>query len=105
MFLGNPEYECDLQPIDFAKVAEGMGFKSFRIEMPSECSRVLESALKHNGPALVEATVDPNEPLLPPKRIEKYARNLEQALQNGTKGSSQIRAALSREPYATQMHS
>lgn len=104
MFLGNPEYECDLQPIDFAKVAEGMGLRSFRIDTAADCSPVLGEALKYDGPALVEAVVDPNEPLLPPKRIEKYARNLERALQNGTKGSSQIRAALQREPYASQLH-
>jgi pyruvate dehydrogenase (quinone) len=54
--------------------------------------------------ALVEAVGDPNEPLLPPKRIEKYAKNPEKALENGTKGSSQIRAALQREPYASQLH-
>jgi pyruvate dehydrogenase (quinone) len=103
MFLGNPEYECDLQPIDFAKVAEGMGLRGLRIEKPAECSSTLESALKSAGPALVEALVDPNEPLLPPKRMEKYAKNLEQALEKGTAGSSQIRAALRREPSASQL--
>ncbi len=30
MFLGNPEYECALQPIDFAAVAEGFGIKGIR---------------------------------------------------------------------------
>jgi pyruvate dehydrogenase (quinone) len=25
VFLGNPEYECELQPIDFAAVARGFG--------------------------------------------------------------------------------
>ncbi len=60
-------------------------------------------ALKTAGPVLVEAPVDPRRALLPPKRMEKYAKNLEEALEKGTKGSTQIRAALQREPAATQM--
>ena len=30
MFPGNPKYECALQPIDFATVAEGFGIKGIR---------------------------------------------------------------------------
>ena len=56
-----------------------------------------------HGPALVEATVDPYEPLLPAKRIEKYAENLEKALDKGTRDAPQIRAALEREPSRTQL--
>ena len=35
MFLGNPEFGCDLQPVDFAIVAEGFGVRGFRIEDPA----------------------------------------------------------------------
>jgi pyruvate dehydrogenase (quinone) len=59
--------------------------------------------LATEGPVLVEAPVDPNEPLLPPKRMPKYAENLEKALEKGTAGAEQIRAALKREPYRTQL--
>ena len=103
MFLGNPEYECDLQPIDFVKVAEGMGIRAMRIGLPTECGAVLQRALAADGPVLVEAPVDPNEPLLPPKRMPKYAANLEKALEWGTAGAEQIRAALGTEPYRTQL--
>jgi TPP-dependent trihydroxycyclohexane-1,2-dione (THcHDO) dehydratase len=103
MFLGNPEYECDLQPIDFVKVAEGMGIRAMRIGLPAECGTVLQRALATEGPVLVEAPVDPDEPLLPPKRMPKYAENLEKALEKGTAGAEQIRAALDREPYRTQL--
>ena len=27
VFLGNPEYGCELEPIDFVKVAEGCGIR------------------------------------------------------------------------------
>ena len=32
VFLGNPEYVCDLQPVDFAAVARGFGLTAFSIE-------------------------------------------------------------------------
>jgi pyruvate dehydrogenase (quinone) len=103
MFLGNPEYECDLTPIDFAAVAEGFGIRAFRTARPEDCGRALDAAWSVEGPALVEATVDPYEPLLPAKRIEKYAENLEKALDEGTRDAPQIRAALEREPSRTQL--
>lgn len=103
MFLGNPEYECDLTDIDFAKVAEACGIRAWRVEASSDFERVAEAALAHPGAALIEAVVDPNEPLLPPKRIEKYAKNLDKVLAEGTPGAEQIRAALSREPSATML--
>ena len=103
MFLGNPEYECALQPIDFAKVAEGMGMRGLRIEDPSRCGAVLDEALAHPGPVLVEAVVDPNVPLLPPKRRPKYAKNLEKALQAGTPGREEIERALREEPARTML--
>ena len=103
MFLGNPEYECDLTPIDFARVAEGFGIASFRTARPEDCGAALDAAFAVSGPALVEGTVDPYEPLLPAKRIEKYAENLEKALDEGTRDAPQIRAALKREPSRTQL--
>jgi pyruvate dehydrogenase (quinone) len=103
MFLGNPEYECDLTPIDFAKVAEGFGIRGFRVEDPEQCGPVLDQALAESGPALVEAIVDPNDPLLPPKRMEKYAKNLEKALRTGTPGREEIERALAEEPAHTML--
>jgi thiamine pyrophosphate-dependent acetolactate synthase large subunit-like protein len=103
MFLGNREYECDLTPIDFAKVAEAFGIAGFRTGSPETCGAALDSALAHDGPALVEATVDPHEPLLPAKRIDKYARNLEKAIEEGTRDAEEIHAALQREPSRTQL--
>jgi pyruvate dehydrogenase (quinone) len=103
MFLGNPEYECDLTPIDFAQVARGFGIEAFAAATPDDCGPALDAAFAHDGPALVEATVDPFEPLLPAKRIEKFAQNLEHALDRGTPDAPAIRAALAREPSRTQL--
>jgi len=103
MFLGNPEYQCDLTPIDFARAAEAFGIRAFRTDTPDSCGAVLDAALALDGPALVEATVDPYEPLLPAKRIEKFAANLDKALHQGTRDAPQIEAALRREPSRTQL--
>lgn len=70
--LGNPQMACDLHPVDFAKVAEGCGLTSFRIEKAGEAKDALREALAHDGPTLVEAVVDPHEApfgetLLPPQ--------------------------------------
>jgi pyruvate dehydrogenase (quinone) len=43
----------------------------YRVESAEECGNVVESAFGVSGPALVEAPIDPNEPLLPPKHIPK----------------------------------
>jgi len=103
MFLGNREFECDLTPIDFAAAAQAFGIAGFRTASPEDCAEVLDEALAWEGPALVEATVDPYEPLLPAKRIEKYAANLDKALHEGTRDAEQISAALAREPSRTQL--
>lgn len=62
-FLGNPEYEVDLQPIDFVKHAKSLGARGFRIEDPAECGRILDEALATPGPVVIEAVVDSNEAL------------------------------------------
>jgi pyruvate dehydrogenase (quinone) len=103
MFLGNPEYECDLTSIDFARAAQAFGIASVSARTPDDIGPALDAAFAHEGAALVEATVDPHEPLLPPKRIERYARNLDKALDAGTRDAAAIREALRRDPSRTQL--
>ncbi|AJR23395.1 thiamine pyrophosphate-dependent enzyme [Sphingobium sp. YBL2] len=105
MFLGNVEYECDLTPIDFVKVAEACGIRGWHLDSGADAGQVAAEALAHPGAALIEATVDPNDPLLPPKRIEKYVSNLEKALAQRTPGADEIRRALAREPALTMLKS
>jgi pyruvate dehydrogenase (quinone)/pyruvate oxidase len=90
VFLGNPEYVCDLQPIDFAVVAQGFGLASWRIEEPRECAATLQRALESRGPALIEAVVDPDEPPLPPKIEAKQAVHFAEALAKGTPNARNI---------------
>jgi pyruvate dehydrogenase (quinone)/pyruvate oxidase len=90
VFLGNPEYVCDLQPIDFAMVARGFGVQSFTVDDPAMCADVLRQALAAPGPALVEAVVDQNEPPMPPKATLKQVTHLAESLARGTPDSGKI---------------
>jgi pyruvate dehydrogenase (quinone)/pyruvate oxidase len=83
VFLGNPEYEVDLQPIDFAMNAESFGARGLRIENPAECGRTLDDALAAPGPVVVEAIVDPNEPPLPRKITREQAVHFAEAVARG----------------------
>ena len=83
VFLGNPEFGCDLQPIDFAAFARACGAAGFTIDDPAECGRVLEEALRTPGPVVVNAIVDPHEPPMPPKVTAKAAANLAKSLARG----------------------
>ncbi|HET7575667.1 MAG TPA: thiamine pyrophosphate-dependent enzyme [Sphingomicrobium sp.] len=84
VFLGNPEYGCELEPVDFAKVAEGCGISAISIDDPARCADQLREALAMPGPCLIEAVVDPYEPPFPPKIEMKQAINMGKALAKGT---------------------
>jgi pyruvate dehydrogenase (quinone)/pyruvate oxidase len=84
VFLGNPEYGCELEPIDFVRVAEGCGISTMRIEDPARCADQLREALAAPGPCLIEAVVDPYEPPMPPKVEVKQAMHMAEALAKGT---------------------
>jgi pyruvate dehydrogenase (quinone)/pyruvate oxidase len=84
VFLGNPEFGCELEPIDFVKVAEGCGIGAVHIEDPARCGDQLKEALAKPGPCLIEAVVDPFEPPMPPKVEAKQAKNMAEALARGT---------------------
>lgn len=59
--LGNPQYGCELSPIDFAAVAEACGVRGYHLTEPGDAPKVLADALAHDGPALVMADVDAYE--------------------------------------------
>lgn len=103
LFLGNPEYGCRLPPIDFAAAAEAMGMRGFSVAEPAQLGGVLDAALATAGPVLIEATVDPNEPLLPAVVSDAYARNIDRAIKRGTEGAKELREALAREPASAMM--
>jgi pyruvate dehydrogenase (quinone) len=97
VFLGNPEYECDLQPIDFAAVARAFGVTSFTINTPSECGELIDAALSTAGPVLVEAVVDQNEPPMPASVKPQQAIHFAESIARGTKDWEDIAATIAKD--------
>ena len=83
VFLGNPEYGCELQPIDFALFARACGAAGFATEKPDACGAILDQALATDGPVIVEATVDPFTPPMPPKVTMDQAGKFAESLAKG----------------------
>jgi len=90
VFLGNPEFGCDLAPINFADFARACGGTGFTIEDPADCGPTLDHAFQTPGPVVIEAVVDPNEPPMPPKVTAKQAAHLAEALAKGTADGHKI---------------
>jgi pyruvate dehydrogenase (quinone)/pyruvate oxidase len=90
VFLGNPEYACDLHPIDFAAFARACGGHGFTVDDPRRCRDVVAQALATPGPVVVEALVDPNEPPMPGKIKAKQALHFAEALARGTPNRMKI---------------
>ncbi len=90
VFLGNPEFGCELQPIDFAKFAEACGARGYTIDDPATCGEILDRALADPGPVVIEAVVDPYEPPMPPKIKLEQAKNFAESLIKGTPNRSEL---------------
>jgi pyruvate dehydrogenase (quinone)/pyruvate oxidase len=94
VFLGNPEFGCELQAIDYAAFARACGGTGFTIDDPAVCGSVLEEALSVPGPVVVEAVVDPFEPPMPPKTTLKQAYELAKSLVRGQPAGAKIVATI-----------
>jgi pyruvate dehydrogenase (quinone) len=60
------DFGTDLHNPDFAKMAEAAGILGLRAETADEVKPMIEQALRHDGPALVEAIVSRQELSMPP---------------------------------------
>ena len=90
VFEGNPEFGVELQPIDFAGVAENCGAAGFTIERAEEAEEVFRRALAHDGPAVIQAVVDPNEPPMPGNVNTEQFIKFSEALIRGQKDGLKI---------------
>jgi pyruvate dehydrogenase (quinone) len=70
---GIPDFGTDFKPFNFAKIAEGAGIRSFRVERGADVRGALQAALKHKGPALLDVVTNPYELSMPPKIIGEQA--------------------------------
>jgi len=90
VFLGNPEYGCELQKIDFAAFARACGAEGFSVDDPADLPRVLDDAFAIDGPVVIDAIVDPYEPPMPPRVTRDQAMHFAQALLKGEPNREKI---------------
>jgi pyruvate dehydrogenase (quinone) len=83
VFEGNPEYQCDLLPIDFVALARAVGAEGIRIDSQQHAAERFAQALAMPGPVIIEAVVDPLTAMLPPKITAKQALKFTEALAKG----------------------
>ena len=90
VFLGNPEYGVELQPIDFAAYAHACGGIGFTVDDPADCASTMEQFLAAPGPAILQAVVDPLEPPMPGKITGAQALHFAEALARGEPNRGKI---------------
>ena len=99
-FLGNPEYGVEFTPIDFVKFAEACGGIGYAIKEPDEIRSIMEQAMKmdkdRRKPVIIEASVDPFEPPMPPKVEMEFVTNLAESFVKGQPYAKRIGLTLFR---------
>ena len=63
---GFVNFGTELRNPDFAKVAEAIGIKGFRVDESADFESAMAAALAHDGPALVSVKADRQELSMPP---------------------------------------
>ncbi len=101
-YLGNPEHECDLSRVDFAKVAEGCGLRGFHLEDPADAAEVIAQAVAHPGPALVDCWVDVDESPFAETLKPAQAQHIVTALERGEPGAQRKAARLTAPDLLAQ---
>jgi pyruvate dehydrogenase (quinone)/pyruvate oxidase len=90
VFLGNPEYACDLYPVDFVTIAQGIGIDAIQIADSANCGSQLDSVVHRQEPILIEAVVDQFTPPMPAKVKASQAIKLAEALVRGEPNRAKI---------------
>lgn len=72
---------------DFSKLAEAVGILGFRAERPEQVKPMLNQAIEHDGPALMDVVVNRQELLIPPsinlEQIRGFTLYMIKAVLNG----------------------
>ncbi|HZC20077.1 MAG TPA: ubiquinone-dependent pyruvate dehydrogenase [Nitrososphaeraceae archaeon] len=80
-------YATDFVETDFSKLAEAVGILGLRAERPEQVKSSLSQALEHEGPALVDVTVNRQELAMPPtitlEQIKGFTLYMIKAVVNG----------------------
>ena len=98
MVLGYPEHGVRFQKAaDFAPWATACWGLGLHVEKPGDVEAAVAEALAHDGPALVDVMVNPDEPPLPAKVSYEEAKGFAQAFLRGQPRRATIAATLFRD--------
>lgn len=60
LVAGDPPFETDHDPVDYAAIAAGAGFFTRRVTDPTELRAAVAEVLAHDGPALLDVVTTPD---------------------------------------------
>ena len=99
MILGYPEYGVrHPEPfVNYAAIATGNGAFGVKVARPGELPGALREAFSHDGPALVDVNVNPEEPPLPGKVEYEQAKKFAEAFLHGQPHKATIATTLFKD--------
>ena len=99
MVLGYPEHGVrHPEPfVDYTAIATANGALGLKVSHPAEVRTAISEALSHNGPALVDVNVNPDEPPLPGKVDYQQAKKFTEAFLRGQPRKATIATTLLRD--------
>jgi pyruvate dehydrogenase (quinone) len=99
MVLGYPEHGVRYpEPfVDYAAFASANGALGVKVARAADVRPAIERALSHDGPALVDVNVNPDEPPLPGKVEYQQAKKFAQAFLRGQPRKATIATTLFRD--------
>lgn len=87
-----PDFGVDVPEVNYAAVAQALGFKAIRVEKPADLEAAYRAAFEHNGPALVDIVTDPLALSIPPKitssQVFGFATAMSKIVLNGGAGEA-----------------
>jgi len=99
VMLGNPEYVCDMETIDYAGIARACGATGLTIRDPKECGEIVQQAFNTAGPVVIDCYIDPNEPPMPGKIKPEQAIKFAESLARGEPGRAAIIATVTEDKF------
>ncbi|HTT89134.1 MAG TPA: thiamine pyrophosphate-dependent enzyme [Acidimicrobiales bacterium] len=98
MVLGYPEFGVRFQRRnDFAPWAASCGFLAKRVDDVGELDTSIKDALNHDGPALLDVTVNADEPPMPGKVTYEQAKKFAKAFLSGQPRKATIATTLFKD--------
>ncbi|MFW0108339.1 pyruvate dehydrogenase [Rothia sp. P7181] len=89
---GFEDYGVDVPEVNYADIAQAMGFQAQRVTNPEDLEDAYRQALEHRGPSLVDVVTDPNALSMPPeveaKQIIGFASSLSKIALNRGAGEA-----------------